>query len=105
MAVGSTGILKYFRPVGSSSSSTTPTLPDPDGPLSERVPAKAIELANNAVKQSKESSRGRRPPRGCCSLHYKGKLYKNTLGVKKRGQVGSTSYFYFLHATKRCDIR
>ena len=27
-------------------------------------------------------------------------LYKNTLDVKKRGQVGSTCYFYFLHATK-----
>ena len=66
MATGSTGILKYFRPVWSSSFSTTPTLPDPDGPLSERVPAK--------VKQSKESSRGQRPPRGCCSLHYKGNL-------------------------------
>ena len=55
---GSTGILKYFRPVGSSSSSTTPTLPDPNGPLSERVPAKAIEMANAEVKQSKESSHG-----------------------------------------------
>ena len=72
MATGSTGILKYFRPVGSSPSSTTATLPDPDGPLSERVPAKAIELANAEVKQSKESSCGRRPPHGCCSLHYKG---------------------------------
>ena len=61
MAAGSTGILKYFRPVGSSSSLTTQTLPDPDGPLSERVLAKAIELANAEVKQSKESSRGRRP--------------------------------------------
>ena len=71
MAVGNTGILKYFRPVRSSSSLTTPTLPDPDGPLSERVPAKAIELANTVVKQSKESSRGH------CSLHYKGKLCKN----------------------------
>ena len=58
MATGSTDILKYFRPVGSSSSLTTPTLPDPDGPLSERVPAKAIELANAEVKQFKESSRG-----------------------------------------------
>ena len=42
MAVGSTGILKYFRPVGSSSSSTNPTLLDPDGPLSERVAAKLL---------------------------------------------------------------
>ena len=74
MAAGSTGILKYFRPIRSSSPSTTPTLPDPDGPLSERVPAKAIQLANAKVKQSKESSRGRRASRGCCSLHYKGKL-------------------------------
>ena len=74
MAVGSTGILKYCRPVGSSSSLTTPTLPDPDGPLSERVPAKAIELANAEVKQSQESSHGRRLPHGHCSLHYKGNL-------------------------------
>ena len=55
--------LKYFRPVGSlSSSSTTQTLPDPEGLLSERVPAKAIELANAKVKQSEELPRGRRPP-------------------------------------------
>jgi len=39
-------ILKYFKPVGLSSSFTTQTLPDPDGPLNEKVPAKAIELAN-----------------------------------------------------------
>ena len=62
MATGSAGILKYFKPVGSSSSSTTQTLPDPDGPLSERVPAKAIELVSTEVKQSKESPRGQRPP-------------------------------------------
>ena len=74
MAVGSTGILKYFRPVRSSLSSTTPTLPDTDGPLSERVPAKAIEMANAEVKQSKELSRGQRLPCVCCSLHYKGNL-------------------------------
>ena len=74
MDVGSTSILKYFRPVRLSSSLTTPILPDPDGLLSERVPAKAIELANAEVKQSKELSRGPRPPRGCCSLHYKGNL-------------------------------
>ena len=58
MAAGNTGILKYFSPVGSSSSLTTPTLPDPDGPLSERVPAKAIKLANAEVKQSKQLSHG-----------------------------------------------
>ena len=58
MATGSTGILKYFRPVESSSSltilsMTTPTLPDPDGPLSERVPTKTIELANAKVNSPK----------------------------------------------------
>ena len=58
MATGSTGILKYFRPVGLSSYLSTPTLPDPDGPLSERVSAKAIELVNAEVKQCKESPRG-----------------------------------------------
>ena len=74
MAAGSTGILKYFRPVGSLTSLTTPTLPFPDGPLSEIIPAKAIELDNSEVKQSKESSHGRRPPHERCSLHYKGNL-------------------------------
>ena len=43
-------ILKYFRLVGSSTSLTTQTPPDPDDPLSERVPAKA---GNPEVKQSK----------------------------------------------------
>ena len=33
------------------------------------------------------------------------KAIQNILGVKKQGHVRSTSYFYFLHATKRCDIR
>ena len=61
MAAGSTGILKYFRSVRPSSSLTTPTLPDLYGLLSERILAKAIKLANAEVKQSKESSRGRRP--------------------------------------------
>ena len=60
MAVGSTNILKYFRPDGSSSSLTTQTFPDLEGPLSERTPAKAIKLATAKVKQSKEPSRGRR---------------------------------------------
>ena len=41
MAAGSTGILKYSKPVGSSSFSTTQTFPDLDGLLSEKVPAKA----------------------------------------------------------------
>ena len=68
MAMGSTGVFL------SSSSLTTPTLPDPDGPLSDMVPAKAIELADAEVKQSKELSCGPRPPRGHCSLHYKGDL-------------------------------
>jgi len=58
MAAGS--ILKYFKPVRSSSSFTTQTLPDLDGPLNEKVPAKAIELANAEVEQLEASPRGRR---------------------------------------------
>ena len=46
-----TGILKYFKPVTLSSSSNFLTLPDPNGPLSEKVPAKAIELAKAEVEQ------------------------------------------------------
>ena len=68
MAAGSIGEYRYLRPVGLSSSSTTLILPDPDGALSEMVPAKAIELANAEVKQSKESSRGGRPSRRRCYL-------------------------------------
>ena len=37
---------------------TTQTLPDPDSPLNERFPAKAIKLAIAEVKQSEEPSRG-----------------------------------------------
>ena len=74
--MGSIGILKYFRPVRSSSSLTTPALPDPNGLLSERVPAKAIELANAEVKPSKtvQNRHVDEPPCGRCSLHYKGNL-------------------------------
>ena len=48
MAAGS--ILKYFN-LTSVASSTSPTFPDPDGPPSENVPAKAIELANAELQQ------------------------------------------------------
>ena len=47
LAVGSTSILKYFRSVGSWSSSTTQTLPDQEVPLSERLPAKATVRRKN----------------------------------------------------------
>jgi len=61
MAAGS--ILKYFKPVGSSSSFTIQTFPDPDGPLNEKVPTKAIELANAEVEQLEASPHGgRRSP-------------------------------------------
>jgi len=39
------GILKYFKAVQNSSSSL-PNLTDPDGSLSRKFPAKAIELVN-----------------------------------------------------------
>ena len=42
--------LKYFRPVGSSSSSTTQTLPDPESPLNERVPLNWLLLKWNNPK-------------------------------------------------------
>ena len=57
-----TGTLKYLRPAGSSPSLTTQTLPDPDGPLSVKVPAKAIKLASAEIKQSKELSHRQRLP-------------------------------------------
>ena len=62
MTVGGTSILKYFRSVGSSSSLTTQTLPDQEGPLSEKFPAKAIKLPNAEVKWSEEPSCGQRTP-------------------------------------------
>ena len=46
-----TGILKYLKPVTLLSSSNSLTLPDLNGPSSEKVPAKAIELANAEVEQ------------------------------------------------------
>ena len=53
------GILKYFKPVAlsvlSALSSASESLPDLDGPLDEKVPSKAIELANAEVKLLKES--------------------------------------------------
>ena len=48
------GILKYFKAVQTSSSSL-PNLPDPDGPLSRKVSAKPIELANAKVSEAIES--------------------------------------------------
>ena len=39
---------------GLATQTSTQTLLDPDGLLSERVPAKAIKLANAKVKQSEE---------------------------------------------------
>ena len=40
------GILKYFKPVMSSSLSTSASLLDPEGPLAEKVHSNAIKLAN-----------------------------------------------------------
>jgi len=54
------GILKYFKPPTPSSLLTSQTLPDPDGPLSEKVPSKAIKLANAEVTLLKESLGGHR---------------------------------------------
>jgi len=53
------GILKYFKPVKSSWSSTS--LPEPRGSLSEKVPSKAIELANTEVTKLNEQLHGRGP--------------------------------------------
>ena len=50
-------ILKYFRSVGWSSSVTTLTFPDLDGPLSVKVPAKSIEFANAEVEESSHGHR------------------------------------------------
>jgi len=53
------GILKYFKPVKSSWSSTS--LPKPKGSLSEKVPSKAIELANAEVTKLNKQPRDRGP--------------------------------------------
>ena len=42
-------ILKYYRPVVSSSSWTNKNFPDPDGQLSEKVRIKAIKLPNAEI--------------------------------------------------------
>ena len=49
--------MKYFKPKPSSSSS--PSLPEPNGSLSKKVPSKAIEMANSEVTKLKEQPRGR----------------------------------------------
>ena len=56
-----TGILKYCKPVKSSCSSSSLSLPEPNGSLSNKVPSKAIELANAEVTSLKEEPRGRGP--------------------------------------------
>ena len=63
MLVRMAGILKYFKPVPTSSSSS-PNLPDPDGPLSKKIPAKAIELANAKITEATEV------PHGCSPYLY-----------------------------------
>jgi len=54
------GILKYFKTVQTLSSSSLNLL-DPDGPLSRKVPAKAIELANAKVSEVIEKSHTQAP--------------------------------------------
>ena len=54
-----TSILKYCQPVRSSCPSSSPSLPEPNGLLSKKVPSKAIELANTEVAKLKEPSHGR----------------------------------------------
>ena len=87
---GSSGILKYFNltPVASS---TSPTLPDPDGPLSEKVPAKAIELANAELEQqSKETPRGRRLP---YTILTPAQRYEVGKRASEHGVTASLRYF------------
>ena len=47
-----TGILKYCKPVRSLCPSYSPSLPEPNGLLSEKVPSKVIELANTEVARN-----------------------------------------------------
>ena len=56
-----TGILKYCKPAKSSCSSSSSSLLEPNGSLSEKVPSKAIELANAKVTSLKEEPCGRGP--------------------------------------------
>ena len=52
-----TGIMKYFKLKPSSSS--FPSLPEPNGSLSKKIPWKAIEMANSEVTKLKEQPHGR----------------------------------------------
>ena len=64
MATGSgTGILKYYKPVSLQSSASSSKMPDPNGPLSKKVPSTAIELANSKVLELMDKPCGHpRPP-------------------------------------------
>ena len=89
MAAG--GILKYFN-LTSVTSSTSPTLPDPDGPLSEKVPAKAIKLANAELEQqSKETPRGRRSP---YTILTPAQRYEVGKRASEHGVTASLRYFF-----------
>ena len=63
MATGSgtligAGIQKYYKPVPLQSSASSSKMPDPNGPLSKKVPSIAIELANSKVSELMDKPRG-----------------------------------------------
>jgi len=81
-------ILKYFKPVPTSSPSS-PSLPDPDGPLSRKIPAKAIELVN--VKDM-EATKARR---GCSPYLYltPGQQYEVGKRAAEHGVTATLRYY------------
>ena len=82
------GILKYLKSV-SNSLLSLPNLPDPDGPLSRKIPTKAIELANVKVTGAKKI------PRSCSPYLYltPGQQYKVGKWAAEYGVTASLRYF------------
>ncbi len=75
-------LLKYFKPVSGNG------LPDPRGPLSELLPARAIEAANKEVEKSKQPKK--RGTYNCFSSEQRAKIGKYAC---ENGVVAASKFF------------
>ena len=83
------GILKYFKPLSKSSSSSS-SLP---GLLSRKIPAKAIELANVKVTEATKA------PRGCSPYLYlmPGQQYEVGKRTAEHGITATLRYYAYTY--------
>ena len=82
-------ILQYFKKQEKSSSLSKDSFPDPTGPLSEKIPSKAISIANQKVMKLLEKPSARGP------YHTLTPAQRLTVGKRAAEQGTTAAIRYF----------